>query len=423
MSTVPPVVNPVDEFPSQNLYQVLNVPPTASAADLKKALNRELRLWSNRTNAPQIERRQEAERMVKLLEQAETILLDAAKRTAYDRKIASMPAPGRELDDGELAGKGDLVQEARRLLSEGEIPDALYVAEKATQQDGNNADAWAVLAQARFRWGDTEDAIYEYKRAIKLRPNEASYYFDFGSVLESADRPADAMQQYQRASQVDPGNLMYRAGVGAMLVKLGRCDEAVQLLEQCVKEEPSATSYQWFLAIAYADMAHRSWTYVGPGNAVPEGYYATSKAQVREAQFFIAKAMSLKHDDDELRATIARTQVDINQNIKRRFDGSYAGPIIAGIAWSCLLFSGLVMLPLYFFAARPPQYAINKRVIKPNKTVAGQVAGHAARALASVQGTDLQNPINIAVTILTILAFPIVILVKFIQNYTGENAL
>ena len=206
-------------IPQHNLYRILNIPQTASADEVKKAIIQGSRLWSNRTNAPQIERRQEAERMVKVLDQAEAILLDAAKRAAYDRQLVSAPAEEREIDESDLTGKADLVEEARRLLSEGEIPDALFVAEKATQKDGTNPEAWAVLAQAKFRWGDIEDAIYEYKRTIKLRPNEASYYFDLGSVYESAERPGDALKQYQRAAQIDPATTMYRAAVGAVLVK------------------------------------------------------------------------------------------------------------------------------------------------------------------------------------------------------------
>ncbi len=48
-----------------NYYNILNLSPTANEDEIRKAINRELRLWSNRTNAPQIERRQEAERMVR----------------------------------------------------------------------------------------------------------------------------------------------------------------------------------------------------------------------------------------------------------------------------------------------------------------------------------------------------------------------
>ena len=198
-------------MPHQNLYRALNVTQTASVDELKKAINKELRLWSNRTKCAQIERRQEAERMVKLLEQAETILLDPAQRAAYDRQLMSAPSEQREVQESDLGAQVELVQEARRLLAEGNIADALFVAEKATQRDGDNAETWAVLAEAKFRWGDIEDAIHEYKRAIKLRPDEAAYYFDFGSVLESADRPADALQQYQLAAQIDPATTMYRA--------------------------------------------------------------------------------------------------------------------------------------------------------------------------------------------------------------------
>ena len=59
----------------------------------------------NRTNAPQIERRQEAERMVKLLEEAEGVLLDSGKRSQYDSspppaERSSAGAPSRSRTDG-----------------------------------------------------------------------------------------------------------------------------------------------------------------------------------------------------------------------------------------------------------------------------------------------------------------------------------
>src|SRR5690606_30208091 len=112
----------------------------------------------------------------------------------------SAPKDERHIDDSELTGKDDvgLIKEAWRLLIAGNIADAMYVATKATQAQGNNPEAWAILAQAKFKWGETEDAIYEYKRAIQLKPNEASYYFDLGGVYESAERWNDALQQYQR---------------------------------------------------------------------------------------------------------------------------------------------------------------------------------------------------------------------------------
>jgi len=37
----------------QYFYKILNIQPSISDADLKKSLHEALRLWSNRTNAPQ----------------------------------------------------------------------------------------------------------------------------------------------------------------------------------------------------------------------------------------------------------------------------------------------------------------------------------------------------------------------------------
>ena len=352
-------------MPHQNLYRALNVPQTASVDELKKAINRELRLWSNRTNAPQIERRQEAERMVKLLEQAEAILLDPAQRAAYDRQLSSAPAEQREVREGDLSGRADLVQEARRLLVEGNIPDAMFVAEKATQSDGNNAEAWAVLAEARFRWGDTEDAIYEYKRAIKLRPNEAAYYFDFGSVLESADRPADALQQYQRAAQIDPKTTMYRAAVGSLLIKNEHYADGIAILEQCVHEQPDNPTYQWFLAIAYSESSILGWTHVGEGHPLlEEAWYATEFKHITDAQECLNKAMALKHDDPELMAQLQERRRRIDEMLQRKFMCNWVVAVIVGLIGIPMFFIPTILAILYVISSSTPQYRINKRLVQ-----------------------------------------------------------
>lgn len=38
----------------QNFYKLLNIQSSTNDAELKKALHEALRLWSNRTNAPQL---------------------------------------------------------------------------------------------------------------------------------------------------------------------------------------------------------------------------------------------------------------------------------------------------------------------------------------------------------------------------------
>ncbi len=404
----------------QNYYRVLNLSPTASADEIRKAISRELRMWSNRTNAPDIARRQEAERMVRILGEAETILLDDGKRKVYDRELTSLPTEQREISDAELDADEDLVAEAWRLLTNGEVPDALYVATKATERDGNNPQAWAVLAQAKFRWGETEDAIYEYKRAIRLRPNEASYYFDLGSVYESLDRAPDALQQYQRASQIDPMTTMYRAAVGVMLLKTDKIEQGTEILERCTQEEPDNASYQWFLALAYTNDAHRNWVYVPPGDerGIPSGYYATKKEHVTRAQTLIAKAERMKFNDPDLTKHIKAVHADIDKMMVRRFHGSIVTPIIGGLIYAYFSYGlGLILAPLYFWVSRPPQYALNARALRGE--------GGPATAMQWEPGTGFVE--NVAGGLFTAaiwgLFLPIMVIWNFVKFRTGDNDL
>lgn len=48
----------------ENYYEWLGLAPDTSIDELKKQIYQQMRIWSHRTNAPQMERRQEAERAI-----------------------------------------------------------------------------------------------------------------------------------------------------------------------------------------------------------------------------------------------------------------------------------------------------------------------------------------------------------------------
>jgi hypothetical protein len=55
--------------------RLLKLQPNASEKDIRASITKELRKYTQRTNSPKLELRQEAERMIKTLETAEKILL------------------------------------------------------------------------------------------------------------------------------------------------------------------------------------------------------------------------------------------------------------------------------------------------------------------------------------------------------------
>ena len=104
-----------------NYYQILKVEQDAAEGDIRKAIYREQRLWTNKTNAPDLLRQQEAQRQVKLLDNAESILLDPAKRAEYDRQIAAQAGAATRTTAPDLAGVEDAAEEVRRLLADGRV--------------------------------------------------------------------------------------------------------------------------------------------------------------------------------------------------------------------------------------------------------------------------------------------------------------
>lgn len=402
----------------QNYYQLINVSPTSNENEIKKALHEAARLWSNRTNAPQMNRRQEAECKLKMIEEAETTLLNAAKRAEYDKQLKNAPRPQASADKAVLDAAQDLVAEGRKLLADGNIGDTLYVATKATERDGGNPEAWALLGRARFLFGDTEDAIYEYKRAIKLKPNEAVYYSELGDIYNDTGKFDEALAQYKRAAQVEPGVAWYRADVGRLLARQGDLEEAVKMLEQCIKEEPTAKSFRSCLALAYLDSGKNCCT-VDPesGNCFP-----TSKAQVVSILEFIHKAEQLNCDDEGIKSDIERNKQALRESIQRKYDGSTGAAIVGGVIWVCAYGLGLIFLPFYFYASRPPRYAFYKRVIGQEGT-GGQKTMQAAAKVADVIGANenVRGSIGLAVIVATGLFLPVMAIVNYVKNYTGEN--
>jgi tetratricopeptide (TPR) repeat protein len=282
----------------------------------------------------------------------------------------------------------------------------VYVGTEATKRDGDNPEAWALLAQAKFRWGDIEDAIYEYKRAISLKPNIASYYFDLGSVYESAKRWSDALQQYERASKIDPQVTAYRASIGILFVRNNVFDEGINILERCRREEPDNAIYQWFLAIAYQESAYQGWTEVEPGHpSVEPGFYPTKYEHIEAAREHLSKARALKFDDADLARELGEVETRIASMTQKKFIGNWIPPVLWALMGLFVMKSSpgggffFILLPaLYIASCFTPQYKINDRVIQGKNVNAGLTGAW----------------------LLGILIMPFVTIYNFIRNYATK---
>ncbi|MFH1014978.1 MAG: hypothetical protein V1762_03565 [Nitrospirota bacterium] len=132
--------------------------------------------------------------------------------------------------------------------------------------------------------------------------------------------------------------------------------------------------------MAYVESTYQNWTFIPKGHNLSSGYYATEKQHVEEAQRYIEKAEKLKFNDAELTAHIRSVKENIHSMYERKFYGNW---LVTGI-WFLI---GLVLLgqrggaggglfflavaSFYFYASRPPQFLLNRKVIKGQSPTGG----------------------------------------------------
>ncbi len=78
---------------SQNYYEVLAVPSSASSEELESALRKQRARYRKLTNHPDRAKAREGEDHLDLLDQIEKILLDPSARVAYDQSLNQQSAP------------------------------------------------------------------------------------------------------------------------------------------------------------------------------------------------------------------------------------------------------------------------------------------------------------------------------------------
>lgn len=139
-----------------DLYKVLNIPRTATEEDINSSLHREMRTWTQReSNAATLEKRQEAERMIKLIGEAEGILLDPKRRSDYDSRLEASLQNGNGANSAHVPDEAvsSLIEKATFLLSAGNYPPAIGLLKRAVSIEPGHPAAERMLKEAKREWG------------------------------------------------------------------------------------------------------------------------------------------------------------------------------------------------------------------------------------------------------------------------------
>ena len=305
--------------PGEDYYALLELAPDADQDAIRKAITAQRRLWRRRTTAPDIVARQEAERRMQALDEAERALLDRpapapSREPAPEARPAPEPRPEPEPQPAPDGLAREWLVRAAEHLKNREADLALFTARRAVEEDPRNAYAWSVLADAAARSDDSTTAQSAIERALALEPESAHFHAERGWILDRAGRSDRAVAAYRTAAKLDPSRIDYRVRTVTALLRAGRVDEAVREGEEAYRARPDDGDVRTALGTALAERAVAAQHELDDGRLI-----ISSESQANYVLALASRGLSVNPADPAVRLDLEKQRDYANRARRRRF--------------------------------------------------------------------------------------------------------
>ncbi|MSP12423.1 MAG: tetratricopeptide repeat protein [Chloroflexi bacterium] len=193
---------------SENYYELLNLDVSASAAEIKTAWRRQLKLYHPDRFVQQPEQREVAERYTKQLNEAYRILNDPIERQIYDAQRGTLREPdpyARRPSAG--SGRRDfqaLLKRAWLHLERRQYELAYAEFETIARRNPQSAEAHLGMGEVLILMGSLQEGINLLSLAANLDPDLADAHLWLGAAFRQAQQHYPAMRSYLRACRLLP---------------------------------------------------------------------------------------------------------------------------------------------------------------------------------------------------------------------------
>lgn len=282
-----------------NFYDILpGVNETSDAAAIRKEIRDQRQIWNKRAAQADPVKREQAQKRIRDLAEAERVLLDADRKRTFDQQARHQRSTTTAGAAGPSDGR-DWLSQARAYFDGGNAASAYYASREAIAQNGSSHEAWSIRANSSFLMNNFQDAGFEFREAIRLKPDSPDYHFDYAEAFAARDQWSDARSEYEAALRLDPSNPLYRTAIANVLLHQDEPQRALDIMEEVVKENPQITVFQYYLALAIEQVQLTKWSQTRSGS-----YILTSPAQIELTRKMSGRALALKFDDEPLRRSL-----------------------------------------------------------------------------------------------------------------------
>jgi predicted Zn-dependent protease len=285
------------------LYELLGLEPGASAEAVRAAVADQRRVWRRRTGSADMAVRQEAERRMQQLDEAERMLVEAP------------PVPLDKLDKPPVEAKtGTWLVRAIEQLDAEQYDVATFTARRAVAEDPGNAYGWSVLAEAAARAGEHAEARDAIEHGLSLKPEDPAMHAMRGWVLAQAGDLPRAVSAYRSAAKLSPNHPDHRVRAVRALIDAGSLDEAIAEGEAAYQAAPEDGDTRTVLAQALAERA------VAAQHELPDGrLLIVNPGQASHVESLCNRGLSVEAPDAEVNEDLRRQREYARKALRRGF--------------------------------------------------------------------------------------------------------
>lgn len=365
----------------QNYYQMFQLSPSITQADLRKWILSQIRFWNVKTNSPSSAKRKEAEQILQLLTQMESQLLDPVLRLEYDQQLleaeAKDPSKSTLLEgSAEVDELANALQIADQHLENHNYLPALEALIPYTHTYCGSAAMWFLYGKALFHLEQYSKAVPALVKASDLDPSDANVVWWLGQTLRELGKTFEAEEKCHHALDLAPKNLIWRYDFAEYYLSKQKYRQAIELLEECWEQKPEETLYQEKLVSTYLTFARYSWKRVPEDHEyLAKGVYPLTHADLKIAELYLKRAKRVTIQDESLQKEIQTLHKEIKGYYSRKFTGSWFFFLFSILDLAFYLYQVpsylnvgfLVLLPiLYFFSARSIKFRVINRLYYGN---------------------------------------------------------
>jgi len=134
---------------------------------------------------------------------------------------------------------GDVISEARDMLSDGAFQDVLDTIQPRLEGDASDShELWSICGICLSQLGNDEEAIQAIEYAISIGEDEAKMHFNLAQLLRKAGREDNAMQSLANALLSDPAHVNSLIARGEVFADRGDNDLAMQNWRRVMAIDP-----------------------------------------------------------------------------------------------------------------------------------------------------------------------------------------